>query len=98
MILEEDEVGKFEAVRHKSYPGKWLLAAKPEDGSCFYLDSTTGNCRIHAEKGFEAKPWMCRVWHCSPHGVNTGIETVVRNGGWFQSPAGMELVQIQKNA
>ncbi len=48
-------VAPYVSVRHK-----WALNKRP-DGRCVFLQDD-GLCRIHAELGFDAKPFACRAY------------------------------------
>lgn len=83
VLLQEDEVDKYDSVPHPNQEGKFILKSKEEDLSCIYLDSEKSMCTIH-----ETKPWACKVWHCSPEGSANGEEPIqYRDGGWILTPA-----------
>jgi len=73
--LSADELARIQSQRWEQRPEfhgqpvvvreSWLSAtfrlAHREDGSCVFL-LPDGNCRLHKELGFEAKPLVCRMF------------------------------------
>lgn len=74
VTLDDEDLRKLREQRWDEHPdfrgvqtvvreglgGRWRLAKRP-DGSCVFL-MDDGRCRIHAEHGLEAKPWLCQTF------------------------------------
>lgn len=86
IALDDEEIKKFAdtSIRHPTIPHINLMAYS-KDGHCVHLENC--KCSVH-----EAKPSICKQWHCSPGGVGEGI--VIRDEGWSLVPVHGDLQQI----
>ena len=89
--LNEEECQRLENRPHPTRPEIRILAAKPNQLECLYLDAKTSKCTIH-----DTRPQMCRKWHCSPDGQLGDPEIEKRDAGWMLMPIRMEEVQAAK--